>query len=143
MMNKLFQFIFFIFYVRMLLDLEIFHWFSDLAWSHYFPKIFWKSFILIDTDIFLGKFSNLDWNWDLKKKILILAWWVKICLALPWYSVKLRQIFTYNFVLQINFFIGNYMLKIKKSRNHFWTKKTFSYKTLFYSKSLPYKCILR
>ena len=62
----------------------IFHGFSDLAWSHYFPKIFLESRILIDTDILLGKLSNLDWNWDLKKTILILAWWVKICLALPW-----------------------------------------------------------
>ena len=79
----------YLFYIKMwswiLLDLEIFHAFSDLAWSHYFPKEFleswlksrfkfWKSRILIDTDILLGKFSNLDWNWDLKKTILILAW---------------------------------------------------------------------
>ena len=64
------------------------------------------------------------------------------------YSVQLQKILSYNLYYKIIFSIGNFMVKIKKRKMRFWTPKRLFHtklmkKTLFYSKSLPYKSTLR
>ena len=64
------------------------------------------------------------------------------------YSVQSQKILSYNLYYKIIFSIGNFMVKIKKQKMHFWTPKRpfhtkLMKKTLLYSKSLPYKRIIR
>ena len=64
------------------------------------------------------------------------------------YSVQLQKILSYNLYYKIIFSIGNFMVKIKKRKIPFWTPKILFHtklmkKNLFYSKSLPYKRIVR